>query len=49
MFQVFICIVYIFIHIFVFRDFDGTDIDFAGDGVGDKANFKVIKKINLFL
>ena len=30
MFQVFICIVYIFIHKFVFGDFDATDINLAG-------------------
>ena len=34
MFQIFIYIIVIFIHKFVFGDFDATDINFAGDYIG---------------
>lgn len=43
LFQIFIYIIVIFIHKFVFGDFNATNIDLSGDGIGDKAGFQILQ------
>lgn len=48
MFQIFIYIIVIFIHKFVFGDFDATDINIASDGISNNLVLIFFKHSNFF-